>query len=310
MAYTRNVLLRQLEYLVALAHEGHFARAAESCYVSQPALSEGLRKLEEELDVPLVRRERKYEGLTPEGERIVVWAQRILADRDAMKSEVTALRSGLSGKLRIGSVPTASTVVSLLTEPFCTQHPLTTVQVQTDLRATDIFEKLQSYEIDAGITYIDTSIADRFEVVRLYQERYVLITQPTPGARRQTRVTWAEASQQPLCLLDPVMQGRKVLDAAFEEIGAPVQPRVETDSIASMFAHVRTGRWASVVPHSWLHVFGVPAGMDAVPLVEPTRMEQMGLVVIKRDPAPVMARALVDIARQVGIEQLLALIPR
>ncbi len=59
--------------------------AAQTCFVSQPALSEAVRKLEEELDVPLVRRGRKYEGLTPEGERIVVWAQRILADRDALK---------------------------------------------------------------------------------------------------------------------------------------------------------------------------------------------------------------------------------
>ncbi|MET9080727.1 LysR family transcriptional regulator [Streptomyces sp. NPDC004237] len=304
------MLLRQLEYLVALAREGHFARAAESCYVSQPALSEGLRKLEEELRVPLVYRERKYEGLTPEGERIVVWAQRILADRDAMKSEVVALRSGVSGKLRIGSVPTASTVVSLLTEPFCTQHPLTTVQVQTDLRAADVFDKVQNYEIDAGITYIGKSLAERFEFVPLYLERYVLLIQPAPGVGRLNQVTWAEASQQPLCLLDPVMQGRKVLDAVFEEIGAPVRPRVETDSIASMFAHVRTGRWASVVPHSRLHVFGVPVGMQAVPLVEPTRTERMGLVVAKRDPAPVMARALVDIARQTGIEALLAQVPR
>jgi DNA-binding transcriptional LysR family regulator len=291
------VLLRQLEYLVALARERHFARAAEVCHVSQPALSEGLRKLEEELHVSLVRRDRRFEGLTPEGERIVVWAQRILADRDAMKSEVAALRRGLSGRLRIGTVPTASTVVSLLTEPFCTRHPLTTVQVQTDLRATEVIEKLQSFEIDAGITYLSGDTAQRFECVPLYRERYVLLTRLALDADRVTQVTWAEAARQPLCLLDPVMQGRRVLDAVFEEIGSPVRPRVETDSIASLFAHVRTGRWASIVPHSWLHVFGVPAGMQAVPLVEPARTERMGLVVAKRDPASAMARALVDVAR-------------
>ncbi|MFF9045155.1 LysR family transcriptional regulator [Streptomyces parvulus] len=303
------MLLRQLEYLVALAREGHFARAADACYVSQPALSEGLRKLEDELRVPLVHRGRKYEGLTPEGERILLWAQRMLADRDALKSEVTALRHGLSGRLRIGSVPTASTVVSLLTEPFCTQHPLTTVQVLTDLRATEILDKLQSYEIDAGITYLGHTIPERFECVPLYRERYVLLIQLPSGAGRLSEITWAEAAQQPLCLLDPVMQGRKVLDTVFQEIGAPVRPRVETDSIASMFAHVRTGRWASVVPHSWLHVFGVPAGMQAVPLVSPTRAEPMGLVVAKRDPAPVMTRALVDIARRAGMDAVLTQVP-
>lgn len=303
------VLLRQLEYLVALARERHFARAAETCHVSQPTLSEGLRKLEAELNVSLVRRERKFQGLTPEGERIVVWAQRILADRDAMQDEVAALRSGLSGQLRIGSVPTAVTAVSLLTEPFCARHPLTTVQVQTDLRATEVTEKLQSYEIDAGITYITTGIARRFEYVPLYHERYVLLTPPALGSDRMTQVTWEEAARQPLCLLDPVMQGRRVLDAIFEEIGAHVRPRIETDSIAALFAHVRTGRWASIVPHTWLHVFGVPTGMQAVPLVQPTRAQRMGLVVAKRAPASLMAQGLVDIARRAEIAATLERVP-
>lgn len=133
VGYTRAVLFRQLEYLVALSRERHFARAAQACHVSQPALSEALRELEEQLDMPLVRRGRKYEGLTPEGERIVVWAQRILADRDALRDEVDALHSGLSGRMRIGSVPTASGAVAQLTGPFCAAHPLVTVEVIADL---------------------------------------------------------------------------------------------------------------------------------------------------------------------------------
>ena len=85
------MLFRQLEYFVALARERHFARAASACHVSQPALSESIRKLEHELKVPLVRRGQKFEGLTPEGERLVHWARRILADCDALKQEVSVL---------------------------------------------------------------------------------------------------------------------------------------------------------------------------------------------------------------------------
>ena len=59
------MLFRQLEYFVALAQERHFARAASACYVSQPALSEAIRKLESELNVPLVRRGQKFEGSDP-----------------------------------------------------------------------------------------------------------------------------------------------------------------------------------------------------------------------------------------------------
>lgn len=303
------MLLRQLEYLVALARERHFARAAEACYVSQPALSEAIRKLEEELTVPLVLRGRRFEGLTPEGERIVVWARRIIADRDAMKDEVRALRGELSGRLRIGSVPTASTAVSLLTEPFCTQHPLVTVQVQADLRHEDIIDRLRSFEIDAGLTYLSPALAQRFHVVGLYRERYVLLTSVSAGTAWLSQVTWREAAQQPLCLLDPMMQGRRVLDTVFEAIGAPVRPRIETDSISSLFAHVRTGRWAGIVPHAWLHVFGVPAGMRAVPLVEPVRTQRIGLVACRREPEPVMTQALLAVARDAGMAATLERLP-
>jgi DNA-binding transcriptional LysR family regulator len=303
------VLFRQLEYLVALSRERHFARAAQACYVSQPALSEAIRKLEEEFDVPLVRRGRKYEGLTPEGERIVVWAQRILADRDSLRDEVDALRTGLSGELRIGSVPTASTAVSLLTEPFCAEHPLVSVQVMCDLRSEDVLQRLQNFEIEAGITYLREAVSEGFQVVPLYRECYVLLISASLAPPWPSGVTWKEASRLPLCLLSPVMQGRRVLDAVFAEARAQAAPQVQTDSVATLFAHVATGRWASIVPHAWLHVFGIPPSMRVVKLVEPARTEGIGLVIAAREPGSVMARALADIARRTDIATILETLP-
>nr|WP_202501606.1 LysR family transcriptional regulator [Streptomyces sp. SID5785] len=302
-------MFRQLEYLVALARERHFARAAQACHVSQPALSEGVRKLEEELDVPLVRRGRKYEGLTPEGERIVVWAQRIIADRDALRDEVGALRNGLSGRLRIGSIPTASGAVSLLTGPFCTAHPLVTVDVLTDLQSVDVFRLLQNFEIDAGITYLHKELPDGVRALPLYQERYVLLTTAAEGPAHRRSATWAEASRLPLCLLTGSMQGRRVLDEVFAGVGLRPSPRIETDSVGALFAHVRTGQWASVVPQAWLHVFGVPHGMQALPLIEPSAAVPVGLVVSDREPGSVMARALVELARHEDLASTLARLP-
>ena len=89
------MLFRQLEYFVAVARERHFARAAQACYVSQPALSAAIAKLERELNVTLINRGHNYEGLTPEGERLVVWAKRILAEQDAFKAEVAAVQSAM-----------------------------------------------------------------------------------------------------------------------------------------------------------------------------------------------------------------------
>lgn len=117
------MLLRQLEYLAALAREQHFGRAAAACHVTQPALSEGIRRLERHLDVQIVRRGRQFEGLTPEGRRVVRWARRILADADELRQDLASMRDGLSGVLRIGAIPTALTVASLITNPFLARHP-------------------------------------------------------------------------------------------------------------------------------------------------------------------------------------------
>ncbi|MCG7203330.1 LysR family transcriptional regulator [Streptomyces arenae] len=302
--------LRQLEYLVALGRARHFAKAAQACYVSQPTLSEGIRKLEDELGIPLVRRGRRFDGFTPEGERVVLWAQRILADRDAMESEIQALRAGLSGRLRIGTVPTASTAVALLTQPFCAANPLATVQVFADLQAEDIVRRLRSYELDAAVTYQSSVAAHDFTFVPLYRERHVLLTRRTTAGPGPAEISWEEAARYPLCLLHPMMQGRQVLDAVFEAVGVSVTPRVETDSIASLFAQVRAGQWASIVPHAWLHVFGVPTGMRVVPLVRPARTERIGLVLPAREPVSVIGQALIDVVARAGVAAALERLPQ
>lgn len=144
------MLLRQLEYLVALARERHFARAAAACYVSQPSLSAAIRKLEHELDVPIVRRGRRFEGLTPEGERVLARAHRVLAERDALQQELSAMRGGLAGTLRFGAIPTALSAVSLLTTPFCAQHPARPGVVGVAVVAGDDPAHLRHQPVGAG----------------------------------------------------------------------------------------------------------------------------------------------------------------
>ena len=75
------MFIRQLHYLIALDQYRHFGRAAESCHVSQPALSNGIRELERELGITIVRRNRSFEGITPEGERVIQWVRQTLLPR-------------------------------------------------------------------------------------------------------------------------------------------------------------------------------------------------------------------------------------
>ena len=258
---------RQLEYLVALERERHFGRAARACHVSQPTLSTGLRKLEAELGVPLVRRGQRFEGFTREGERVVLWAHRILADYDGLGHELSQIRGGLEGTLRIGAIPTSLPTISLVTSPFCERHPLMHVEVLS-LSSREIERRLDAFELDAGLTYLDNEPLGNVRTVPLYRERYVLLCAVDgPFAGRST-VDWAEAATVPLCLLTPDMQNRRILNDNFAAAGAVASPTVETNSISTLCSHVRRG-WSSVMAHAWLSLFGVPEAMRAVPLVAP-----------------------------------------
>jgi DNA-binding transcriptional LysR family regulator len=295
------MLFRQLEYFVALARERHFARAASACYVSQPALSEAIRKLEQELKVPLVRRGQKFEGLTPEGERLVHWARRILADHDALKQEVTALQTGLTGELRFGVVPAAATTVALLTDPFCAAHPLVRVQLETNLRSAEIVERIRRFELDAGILYPDRQDTADLLVTPLYEEQQVLIVGGDLLSGKPDTISWSEALQLPLCLLTEGMRGRQIIDDALVTQDLAVTPQLETDSVVALFAHVGTGRWASIVPHTWIRTLGPPAGTSVLRLHNPSISAVMALVTNKAEPGSVLARALAQTAQEARI---------
>jgi len=294
--------LRHLEYLVALVRAEHFGRAARACDVSQPTLSSGIRRLESEVGFPVVRRSQRYEGLTPEGEKVLEWARRILADVDGLDAELDALRGGLSGQLRIGAIPTSLPCVSLLTTPLSESHPGINVTVQS-LNSRQIERGLHDFELELGVTYLDSEPLTGVRTLALYEEHYVLLTGAEGALAGRDAVTWEETAQLPLCLLTGDMQNRRIVDGIFHEAGAEPRPTVETNSISTMFAHVRDGHWSSVMARAWLHVFDVPAGMRAIPLVAPATTRTIGLVWPDRDPESILARALLGVIEGVDLER-------
>jgi len=302
--YAWAVLLRQLEYLVALARERHFARAAEVCHVSQPSLSAGIRKLEAELRVTVVVRDQRFVGFTPEGERVLHWARRVLAERDGLIEELATLRSGLSGTLRVGAIPTAVTAVSLLTGPFCADHPQAHVSLES-ASSDEIVRRLAEFDLDVGVSYIDDERPAGVRVLPLYRERYLLLTPDDGPFGDRALVGWAEAAATPLCLLSPVMRHRRILDELFGRAGATARPAVETDTVSALYAHVGTQRWSSVIAHAWLHQFGVPAAMRVEPLAEPASSPPVGLLLADREPQSIMARALVEVALRTPVDRVL-----
>jgi DNA-binding transcriptional LysR family regulator len=295
------MLFRQLEYFVAVAREKHFARAAEACYVSQPALSTSIAKLERELNVTLINRGHNYRGLTPEGEQLVVWAKRILAEQEAFKAEVAAVRSGITATLRLGTEPTASTTLVLPVAAFCAQHPLAKVRVHSRLSTVELRRQLLAFELDAAIAHFGPAEREGLHLWPLYTERYLLLACEELVDRTEP-MTWADAARLPLALLTPDMAVRQVVDRAFADNGAMVTPRLETDSVASLYAQVGVGACATIVPHTWLRVLPPGDGISAVRLVDPDAHAQVSVAINAATPGSVTARAFGDAATSLALD--------
>ena len=181
------MLIRQLEYLVALAHEKHFAHAAERCEISQPALSLAVKQIESELGVAIVQRGNRFRGFTTEGEIVLKWARRVLADEETLKQELRLCSGSLSGRLRLGVIPSATATAASLAGPFARANPAASIS-DVEMSSTDIARALDSFELDAGITYIDAEPLDRVRVHPIALEEYVLVTPSASLAPEQSTV--------------------------------------------------------------------------------------------------------------------------
>jgi DNA-binding transcriptional LysR family regulator len=294
-------MIDKLEFLLALARERHFGRAAETCGVTQPTLSAGIKQLEESFGVLLVNRGSRFQGFTPEGDRVLEWARRIVGDTRAMRQEVHALKHGLAGRLRIAAIPTALAMVERLTTPFRARHP--DVQFTIFSRTSiEILGLLENLEIDAGLTYLDNEPLGRVTAVPLYTERYrLLVAADAPLADRQS-VTWSEVAKVPLCLLTPDMQNRRIIEQLLRETGEVPNITLESDSMVLLYSHVRTGRWASVMPALLATSLGLTDNkvLRAIPIVEPEATHSIGLVAPVREPMTPLTAALVAEARRVA----------
>lgn len=286
-------MIEKLEYFIALAREKHFGHAAELCRVTQPTLSAGIKQLESQLGVMLVKRGSRFQGLTQEGAQVLTWARRIVGDARSMREEMQAARHGLSGRIRIAAIPTALAMMPKLTTPFREKHPGVTFSILSRT-SIEILSLLGNFEVDAGITYLDNEPLGRVTSVPLYSERYQLITATgNPYADRQS-VSWAEIGRLPLCLLTPDMQNRRIIDQHLAEAGGEVRPTLESNSMILLFSHIRTGKWSSIMPLTLAETLDFAEPIRAIPIVGPNAGHSVGMVVAPREPNTPLVSALLD----------------
>lgn len=294
-------MIEKLEFLIALARERHFGRAAEICGVTQPTLSSGIKQLEEMMNVLLVSRGSRFEGFTPEGERALEWARRIVSDSRAMRQDIDSLKHGLSGEIKIAAIPTALPMISALTTPYRAKHPNVnfTILSRTSI---DVLKQIENLEVDAGLTYVDNEPLGRVTSTPLYREEYRFLTSgDSPYGDRET-ITWAEVGKVPLCLLTTDMQNRRIIDRILHSVGIETTPTLQSNSMVVLYSHVRTGRWASIMPAVLADNLGLTPTVKAIPIVEPVIHHTIGLVVPQREPMTPMMKELIAEARRISMK--------
>jgi DNA-binding transcriptional LysR family regulator len=286
-------MIDKLEMYLALAKAQHFGKAAEECGVTQPTLSAAIKQLEEQLGVMLVWRGSRFRGLTPEGQRVLEWARQIVADTRAMKEEMRAVHRGLTGNIRLAVIPTALTAVSELTTRFTRQHPNVRFSILSRSSA-QILEMLEDMEADAGVSYLDNEPLGRVLTEPLYSERFVYVT-----SRRDVpdQIRWSEIGAEPLCLLTPDMQNRRIITQHLEEAGVEVAPGIEANTITVLISHVLTGQWATILPIKAAEIHLSGGGLRAVPIVAPDARHRVGLIAPHREPQTPVVAALLQEAR-------------
>jgi DNA-binding transcriptional LysR family regulator len=279
--------LASLRYLVALNEHRHFGRAAQACHITQPALSNAMKALEEEFGTPIVKRGRTYAGLTHEGERVLLAAQRMLHEQALLKQDLASSAEQPRGSLMLGVVPTAVPIATRFAAQLQARHP-GIATVLRSMSSREIEEGLDQLSLDLGLGFaerLNAGKAPRFELLAQYTEHYFLVRRAArPGVQLAlgSPLRWADAAVLPLCLLTPEMHNRSLVDSAFERAGVQVKPVMETDSVLTLALAVQAGDVASVLPGALVGAVRSQGELEALPLVEPEMLTPLAFACLRQ----------------------------
>lgn len=295
------MFIRQFRYLVAVAEERHFGRAAARCNVTQPSLSSGIKQLELELGVPIFLRGRgqRFQGLTTEGERVATWSRGVLAYCDAMRKEVEIMKRDLTGNLRLGAMPSMSPVLPSVLQTFREQYPAVRIDVQF-IGNEAMKLGLNNFALDVALTYLDKADLGRKNTMPIYTEQMSLLVPDRPEFQRRKTISWREAAQLPLAMLRPSMHERRFVNRIFASVGTNPSARIESESILHLMFQVQFTDLCTIIPSHFAHAPGLHRGTLAIPLVDPVVSQEVGLFWAEGEIVLPMAAAFVAIVKKLN----------
>jgi len=305
-------LFTSFRYLVALHEHKHFGRAAEACHITQPALSNAIRALEDEFGAAIVKRGRSFQSFTTEGERIFESVQRVLHEQELLKQDLKSTRDQPVGSLTLGAVPSVMPVAARFAGLLNKRYPGLALALRS-MSSPEIDAGLENLSVDFALGYTERlkSRAVRISTIDQYCERYFLLRRVTKATGKGLRIakrpmTWEAAARLPLCLLTPEMHNRSIVDAAFKQAGVSVTPAIETNSILALGLSVLVGDVSSVLPGALVDVLRGYSELEAVPLSAPSVLTPIGFMFSFNDRPSQALRAALNMATDSVWQQYVA----
>lgn len=284
--------LRDLQYLVALAELNSFSQAADRCCVSQPTLSNQIRKLEETLGVTLFERTNKRVMITETGEQIVVHARRILAEVDGMQELAQLSHDPLAGRLRLGAFPTLSSYLLPGLVPRITAALPRIKLVLVEEKTQVLIDRLNRGELDAAFLALPVQDPKLVECPLFYDE-FMLAVPPSHALAGHERINQSVLAGESLLLLE---EGHCLRDQALDichRVGMAESQDVRATSLETLRQMVKAGTGITLMPR--IAITPDDTGIRYIP-VDPAPQRQIGLVWRKTTARQALLDILVSIS--------------
>ncbi len=237
------MIASQLKAFHAVASTGSFTRAAELLTVTQPAVSEHVRKLEQAYGAALFTRQHRGVVLTELGKKLFTLSERSAEAEEAVRALLSQAKTLDVGHLTLGA--DAARHVMPILKKFRAKYPSVTLKLVGG-NSTELIARLQAFEIDFAV--VGKAPADpTLEASRVSSDRLIVVVAARSALAAKSHTTWRELAAQPLILREPGSHTRELLLAAFQQHGLQAQPVLEVETREACFEAVAQGLGVAVV---------------------------------------------------------------
>jgi LysR family transcriptional regulator, transcription activator of glutamate synthase operon len=289
--------LRQLSYLVALAEERHFTRAAAREHVAQPALSQQIKRLEQELGLGLVERSTRHVRITDAGQLLVARAKRILAETDAARAELEALKGVESGRVSVGAMHTMGPIdVSLVLAIFHERHPAVELTVR-EQSSEELAAMLRHDEVDLAFLSVTEQIeSEGLALHQLVSEELVAVLPSDHRNARRRRLAMAQLADEEFISFRAGARLRELLESAGQHAGFEPKIKLESNESSRIRRLVARGMGVAILPRSDATAPG--ADVAVVALADPQLSRDITLAWRRDRRQPPAVAAFLELARE------------